>query len=96
MLITTDASIFEINPDKVIYPSTRNVGCCGMAGEFGYKHPKLSKNIAHQSLNELIESIDNNAILIATGVSCRKQILDIFKIQPIPIPRLFIQSLLVE
>ena len=68
-----------------------NGGCCGMAGEFGYKHSKLSKIIAHQSLDKPFENINNDDILIATGTSCRKQISDVFNIEPIHVSQLLIR-----
>jgi Fe-S oxidoreductase len=68
-------------------------GCCGMAGEFGYKHSKISEKIAHNSLNDYMEKIQDQDMLIATGTSCRKQILDVFKTQSTHLPRLFIESI---
>jgi Fe-S oxidoreductase len=73
-----------------------NGGCCGMAGEFGYKHPKISKKIAHNSLGGHMEKIKSQDMLIATGTSCRKQILDVFKTQSTHLPRLFIKSIEAE
>jgi FAD/FMN-containing dehydrogenase/Fe-S oxidoreductase len=70
-----------------------NGGCCGMAGEFGYKHPKISENIAHNSLDSYMERVKDQDILIATGTSCRKQILDVFKIKSTHLPQLFVESL---
>ena len=70
-----------------------NGGCCGMAGEFGYKHLKVSESIAHNSLNNYMEKIQDQDILIVTGSSCRKQILDVFKTRSIHLPRLFIESI---
>jgi len=70
-----------------------NGGCCGMAGEFGYKHFKISQKIAHNSLDDCIVKIRNQDILIATGTSCRNQILHIFKIQSMHLPSFFINSL---
>jgi FAD/FMN-containing dehydrogenase/Fe-S oxidoreductase len=67
-------------------------GCCGMAGYFGYKHLKISKKIAHNSLNDYISKIENQDILIATGTSCRRQILDVFTIQTQHLPQLFAKS----
>jgi Fe-S oxidoreductase len=69
-----------------------NGGCCGMAGEFGYKYAEISENIAHNSLDSYIEKIRGQDRLLATGTSCRKQILDIFKIQSTYLPRLFVES----
>ncbi|WPE18192.1 FAD-binding and (Fe-S)-binding domain-containing protein [Candidatus Thioglobus autotrophicus] len=68
-------------------------GCCGMAGEFGYKYIDLSKKIAHNSLDSYIEKIKKHDKLLATGTSCRKQILDIYKIQSTSLPSLFVESI---
>jgi len=54
-----------------------NSGCCGMAGSFGYEkeHYEISKKIAEVSLlPELAKS--SNAVVVATGISCRHQIKD--------------------
>jgi Fe-S oxidoreductase len=68
-------------------------GCCGMAGDFGYKHPKVSEDIAHNSLDTYINKIQDQDMLIATGTSCRKQIQDVFKTRSTHLPRLFIESI---
>ena len=69
-----------------------NGGCCGMAGEFGYKHAKISEKIAHNSLDSYMDKIKDQDRLLATGTSCRKQILDIFKVRSIFLPQLFVES----
>jgi Fe-S oxidoreductase len=66
-----------------------NTGCCGMAGDFGYKYDDVSKTIAHQSFDEPFKRINNDDILIATGTSCRKQISDVFQTKSIHLPQLF-------
>ena len=66
-----------------------NGGCCGMAGEFGYKFPEISDTIAHQSLDNYMSRVGKNDVLVVTGTSCRKQILDIFSIRSIHWPQLF-------
>jgi Fe-S oxidoreductase len=68
-------------------------GCCGMAGDFGYKYPKLSKKIAHQSLDETIGNIKSNDITIATGVSCRSQFLDTFQNNAKHLSQLFLKAI---
>ena len=68
-------------------------GCCGMAGDFGYKYPELSQKIAHRSLNKAMNSISNDDIVFATGVSCRKQISDIFQNNSIHLSQLFLKTL---
>lgn len=50
-------------------------GCCGMAGSFGYEHPKISKKILNLSLMPAIQQNQYTA-LIANGFSCRTQIKD--------------------
>ena len=70
-----------------------NSGCCGMAGEFGYKHLKISEKIAHNSLDIYMEKVNTQDVLIATGTSCRKQILDVFKIKSTHLSQLFIESI---
>ena len=69
-----------------------DTGCCGMAGDFGYKFSQVSNTIAHQSFDKYIKKIHKNDILIATGTSCRKQILDIFSINSIHLPQLFFNA----
>lgn len=71
-----------------------NTGCCGMAGDFGYKHPKISNTIAHQSLDELMKKIKNNDILISTGVSCRKQFLDVYSYNAKQLHQVFYNSII--
>jgi Fe-S oxidoreductase len=70
-----------------------NSGCCGMAGDFGYKFPEISEIVAHQSLDGFMKIFTKNDILIATGTSCRKQISDIFSSKAIHLPQLFIKAL---
>ena len=70
-----------------------NSGCCGMAGEFGYKHLKISEKIAHNSLDDYMKKIKNQDILVVTGTSCRKQISDVFKIKSTHLSQLFVESI---
>jgi len=53
-------------------------GCCGMAGSFGYekKHFDLSMQIAEISLLPAIRKAPADAIIAASGTSCRHQIFD--------------------
>jgi Fe-S oxidoreductase len=69
-----------------------NGGCCGMAGEFGYKHLKISEKIAHNSLDNYMKKIKNQDVLVVTGTSCRKQILDVFKMKSTHLSQLFSKS----
>lgn len=57
---------------------TLDAGCCGMAGAFGYekKHYATSVKIAGLELIPALKA-DENAIVAATGTSCRHQIEDL-------------------
>jgi Fe-S oxidoreductase len=59
--------------------STVNVldaGCCGMAGSFGFEreHYDLSLSIGGMRLFPAVNAAPADAIVTATGVSCRQQI----------------------
>jgi Fe-S oxidoreductase len=55
-----------------------DAGCCGMAGSFGYekKHYDLSVAIANLALVPAVKA-DPEAVVVATGTSCRHQIHDL-------------------
>jgi FAD/FMN-containing dehydrogenase/Fe-S oxidoreductase len=61
-----------------------DTGCCGMAGFFGYesRHFDFSKKIASQSLLPAVVA-HPDAIVIASGTSCRHQLLDFATCQPL-------------
>jgi len=52
-------------------------GCCGMAGAFGYEaeHYELSLQIGEARLFPAIRQAPPDAIIVASGTSCRQQIL---------------------
>ncbi len=52
-------------------------GCCGMSGEFGYKHYDVSKKIAEQVLLPRLALAEESDWIVATGTSCRHQIEDL-------------------
>jgi FAD/FMN-containing dehydrogenase/Fe-S oxidoreductase len=54
-----------------------NSGCCGMSGEFGYKHYDVSVKIANQSLLPTLQKAQPDDWIVATGTSCRHQIADL-------------------
>lgn len=58
--------------------SLLDTGCCGMAGSFGYEaeHYELSMNIGKLRLFPAIEELDKDTIIVASGTSCRHQIMD--------------------
>jgi len=53
-------------------------GCCGMAGSFGYEKDKyaLSMKIGELALFPAVRKAEPEAIIAASGTSCRHQILD--------------------
>lgn len=55
-----------------------NSGCCGMAGSFGYEkeHYDLSMQVGEDTLFPKIRNSDPQVKIIASGTSCRHQILD--------------------
>jgi len=64
-------------------------GCCGMSGDFGYKHYDVSKKIAEQQLLPAIASIEKGDVLVATGTSCRHQIADFSEQRGLHVAELF-------
>jgi Fe-S oxidoreductase len=53
-----------------------DAGCCGMAGSFGFEaeHYALSMRIGEQRLFPAVREAGADALVAATGVSCRQQI----------------------
>ena len=55
-----------------------DAGCCGMAGSFGYMktHFNVSKTVGERRLLPAARALGANAVLVASGTSCRQQIAD--------------------
>ena len=55
-----------------------NAGCCGMAGSFGYvrDHYDVSQAIGERRLLPAARNLKADAVLVASGVSCRHQVED--------------------
>jgi FAD/FMN-containing dehydrogenase/Fe-S oxidoreductase len=53
-------------------------GCCGMAGSFGYaqEHFEVSRAIGERRLLPAARGLGSDAVLVASGVSCRHQVAD--------------------
>ena len=51
-------------------------GCCGMAGDFGYglDHYEVSRAIGEDRLFPAARALPADALLVASGTSCREQI----------------------
>jgi FAD/FMN-containing dehydrogenase/Fe-S oxidoreductase len=58
--------------------STIEAGCCGMAGAFGFdaEHYDVSLKIGELGVLPAIRRADADALIVANGTSCRKQIED--------------------
>ncbi len=59
-------------------PQLLNIGCCGMAGSFGYEadHYDVSMKIGDLTLFPALEKLPEDALICAPGFSCRHQIKD--------------------
>jgi FAD/FMN-containing dehydrogenase/Fe-S oxidoreductase len=70
------ARALQLIPDLEV--KVLDVGCCGMAGSFGFEkeHFDLSVSIANLSLLPALAA-DADAVIVATGTSCRHQIHDL-------------------
>jgi Fe-S oxidoreductase len=55
-----------------------DAGCCGMAGSFGYmrNHFELSQAIGERRLLPAVRALGPDAVVVASGTSCRQQIAD--------------------
>jgi Fe-S oxidoreductase len=53
-----------------------DAGCCGMAGSFGYarEHYDVSQLIGERRLLPAARAMDRDAVLVASGTSCREQV----------------------
>ncbi len=55
-----------------------DTGCCGMAGSFGYEkeHYKVSMDVGELVLFPKVREASKDSIIVASGTSCRHQIMD--------------------
>jgi Fe-S oxidoreductase len=53
-----------------------DAGCCGMAGSFGYArdHYEVSQAIGERRLLPAARALKDDAVLVASGTSCREQV----------------------
>jgi FAD/FMN-containing dehydrogenase/Fe-S oxidoreductase len=95
-LIGMDASIQLLRKIPQLKVTLLDSGCCGMAGAFGYeaKHYDLSVKIAGQSLLPAVRQ-HPEAIVVASGTSCRHQLRDLSSCQPLHAIELVAQQRLV-
>jgi Fe-S oxidoreductase len=74
-----------------------DAGCCGMAGSFGYvrEHYDVSRAIGERKLLPAARNLGADAVLVASGVSCRHQVADFTSVRALHAAEL-IHSLLAE
>jgi Fe-S oxidoreductase len=67
----------ELVPDVEV--SIPDSGCCGMAGAFGYRADRYELSVAmgERVLAPAVRDSDADAVIVATGTSCRHQISDL-------------------
>ena len=75
-LIGINSTINALNQLPGASVRALKTGCCGMSGTFGYEHYDLSMKIGEMQLFPAIRQLKDNAIVVATGTSCRHQIAD--------------------
>jgi Fe-S oxidoreductase len=57
--------------------SAPDLGCCGMAGSFGYLHYDVSKAIAEMRLLPALRAAEPGTVVVGAGTSCRRQMADL-------------------
>ena len=77
-LSSTQATFSILNIPENYSPTIMNTGCCGMAGSFGYEkeHYKISMQVGEDTLFPKLRNTSKETEIIASGTSCRHQILD--------------------
>ncbi len=70
--INTTISALKQLPGATV--TALSTGCCGMAGAFGYEHKTLSLKIGELQLFPALRNAPTDALIVATGTSCRHQI----------------------
>jgi Fe-S oxidoreductase len=72
----TAATVALLNRIPGVTVQELDAGCCGMAGSFGFEseHYEVSMQVGEDRLFPAVRAADENAVIAATGVSCRQQI----------------------
>jgi FAD/FMN-containing dehydrogenase/Fe-S oxidoreductase len=74
-----------------------DAGCCGMAGSFGYmrEHFEISRAIGERRLLPAVRALGHDGVVVASGTSCRQQVLDFTGVRAVH-PAELIRDLLSE
>jgi FAD/FMN-containing dehydrogenase/Fe-S oxidoreductase len=72
-----------------------DAGCCGMAGSFGYsrEHYDVSRQIGERRLLPAARAMAPDAVLVASGLSCRQQVAHFTGVKAVH-PAVLLRSLL--
>ena len=76
-MLSASVSLLQKIPNAKI--QDLDAGCCGMAGSFGYMKSNydVSKAIAERKLLPAVRQMGPDDVLVATGTSCRHQVLEL-------------------
>ena len=95
-------AIASTQPSKVMLTIPENYsveeiksGCCGMAGAFGYekRHYDLSMKIGEMVLFPAVRNAMPGSVIVASGTSCRQQIMDGTGVQALHAVEILYQAL---
>ena len=70
-------------------------GCCGMAGDFGYEvsHYEISRTIGEERLFPAVRAAGKDDLIVASGTSCRDQIVHFTEREPVHIAQALAKAL---
>ena len=70
-------------------------GCCGLAGNFGVEkgHYEVSVQVAKHDLLPAVEQAGVDALVLADGFSCRKQLSDLADCQAVTLAQLLVSHM---
>ncbi|NDJ12071.1 MAG: hypothetical protein EBY17_12920 [Acidobacteriia bacterium] len=76
-MLSASVALLQKIPNAKIHDL--DAGCCGMAGSFGYMKDNydVSKAIAERKLLPAVRQMGPDDVLVATGTSCRHQVLEL-------------------
>lgn len=76
-MLSASVALLQKIPNAKIHDL--DAGCCGMAGSFGYMKDnyEVSKTIAERKLLPAVRQMGPDDVLVATGTSCRHQVLEL-------------------
>jgi len=75
---------------------TYGEGCCGMAGDFGYKYPDISRKIFKQLSDSNVKKNTVHKSILVSGYSCKNQFKNYLTKNVITIPGIFCKAFKIE